>query len=398
MKTFSRILLAASLVGAFQSAQADAVTDWNTRTGDWMVEAKLGTPPAIRISAIVQTAVHDAVSRRAPGASADAAVAAAHRATLAKLMPAQEAAVNTAYQAALAAIADGPAKTAGIEAGERAAAAVLAARADDGAAAAERYRPATSPGVYVHTAIPAVPQWPNRKPWVLGRADQFRAPPPPALASAEWARDFNEVKALGSRASTLRSAEQTEIARFWDFSLPPIYHGVVRSVAQQPGRDIERNARLFAATAQAMDDAMIAVWDSKYTYNFWRPITAIRNGDTDGNDATERDAGWQPLIDVPPHPEYPSAHSILAGAVGAVLKAETAGAAVPPLATTSATAKGVTRRWSRIDDFVNEVAAARIYEGIHYRFSTEAGLAMGKRVGELAARRHFGDSLAAAGQ
>lgn len=394
MKNLSRLLLAAALAGSFHAAQADAVTDWNTRTGDWMIDAKLGTPPAIRIAAIVQTAVYDAVAHRAPGASADAAVAAAHRVTLVKLLPSQEAAVNAAYQQSLAAIADGPAKTAGVEAGEKAAAAVLAARADDGAAAAERYRPATAPGAYVPTAIPAVPQWPNRKTWVLARADQFRASPPPAMTSPEWARDFNEVKTFGSRTSTVRNAEQTEIARFWEFSLPPIYNGVVRSVAQQPGRDLLRNARLFAATAQAMDDALIAVWDSKYHYNFWRPMTAIRNGDNDGNDATERDAGWVPFIDAPLHPEYPSAHSILAAAVGTVLKAETAGSAVPALTTTSPTAKGVTRRWSRIDDFINEVAVARVYEGIHFRFSTDAGLAMGRKVGEAAARKHFGDSLA----
>ncbi|TWO70281.1 vanadium-dependent haloperoxidase [Caenimonas sedimenti] len=396
MKTLSRIALAASLLATFHGAQADAVTDWNTRTGDWMIEARLGTPPAIRISAIVQTAVFDALNNRAPGASADAAVAAAHRATLAKLMPAQEAAVGTAYQAALAAIADGPAKVAGIEAGEKAAAAVLAARADDGATAAERYRPATAPGAYVPTAVPAVPQWPQRKTWVLAKPDQFRAPPPPALTSPEWARDFNEVKTFGSRTSTVRNAEQTEIGRFWEFSLPPIYNGVVRSVAQAPGRDVLQNARLFAAAAQAMDDAMIAVWDSKYHYNFWRPITAIRNGDADGNDATERDAGWAPLIDAPLHPEYPSAHSILAAAVGTVLKAETLGAAVPALSTTSPSAKGVTRRWTRIDDFMNEVAQARVYEGIHYRFSTDAGLAMGRKVGEAAVRKHFGAAAVAA--
>ena len=149
-----------------------------------------------------------------------------------------------------------------------------------------------------------------------------------------------------ARASTRRSAEQTEIARFWEYSLPPIYYGVVRSVAPQPGRDVARNARLFAAVAQAMDDAMIGVFDAKYHYNFWRPVTAIRNGDIDGNDATERDASWAPLIDAPMHPEYPSGHSILAGAVGAVLKAEIGDGPMPVLTTTSPTAKGATRRWT----------------------------------------------------
>ena len=145
---------------------------------------------------------------------------------------------------------------------------------------------------------------------------------------------------MGGKASTRRTAEQTEIARFWEFSLPSIYHGVVRSVADMPGRDPVRNARLFAAVAQAMDDAMIAVFDAKYHYNFWRPSTAIRNGDIDGNDATEREASWTPFIDTPMHPEYPSAHSILASAVGAVLKAELGDGPMPMLSTTSPTRQG----------------------------------------------------------
>ena len=183
-------------------------------------------------------------------------------------------------------------------------------------------------------------------------AAQFRPPGPPALNSETWARDFNEVKALGGRASTRRSAEQTEVARFWDYSAPPIYHALVRSVALQPGRSLERNARLFAAVAQAMDDALIAVFDAKYHHQFWRPITAIRNADIDGNDATEREAGWLPLIDVPMHPEYPAAHSVLAAAMGSVLAAEVGDAANASAHDIEPTAKGVgptlpKHRWAR---------------------------------------------------
>jgi hypothetical protein len=220
-------------------------------------------------------------------------------------------------------------------------------------------------------------------------ASQFRPAAPPALNSSTWARDFNEVKALGGKASTRRTPEQTEIARFWDYSLPMIYHGVVRSVALQPGRDALRNARLYAAVSQAMDDALIAVFDAKYSYNFWRPSTAIRNAELDGNDATEADATWASLIDTPMHPEYPSAHSILASAVGTLLKAELGASPVPELSTTSATLKGVTRRWSRIDDFVDEVSTARVYEGVHFRFSTEVGSAMGRQIGEAVAAKHL---------
>ena len=200
-------------------------------------------------------------------------------------------------------------------------------------------------------------------------------------------RDYNEVKALGAKTSTHRSAEQTEIARFWEYSLPSIYHGVVRSVAISAGRDVARNARLFALVAQAMDDAMISVFDAKYHYNFWRPVTAIRNGDIDGNDATQREASWTSFIDHPMHPEYPSGHAILAGVVGAVVKADVGKSAMPQLTTASPSAKGATRRWNNVDEFVQEVSDSRIYAGIHYRSATETGAAMGRRIGELAAKR-----------
>jgi hypothetical protein len=162
---------------------------------------------------------------------------------------------------------------------------------------------------------------------------------------------------------------------------------VLRPLATGAGRTLADNARLYAVTAQAMDDALIAVMDAKYHYHFWRPVTAIRNGDQDGNDATEGDAAWTPLIDAPLHPEYPSAHSILAGTVGTLLQAVAGEGDVPAFSTTSGTLKGVTRRWTRPEDFMREVAQARIYEGIHYRFSTDAGLAMGRQVGRIAAER-----------
>jgi hypothetical protein len=334
--------------------------------------------------------VHDAVKAAPKGSSTDAAVAAAiaaaNRAVLLKLLPAQQATIDKAYEAALGAIADGAAKSAGIATGERAAAAVFARRATD-TIAADTYRPFTAAGTYGPTVTVAAPTWPTRTPWVLTGPAQFRAAPPPALTSEAWARDYNEVKEVGSRASTKRSSEQTDIARFWEYSLPAIYYGVVRSVADQPGRSVGRNARLYAAVAQAMDDALIAVMDSKYHYGFWRPVSAIRNGDLDGNDATARDAGWTSLIDSPMHPEYPSAHGTLASAVVAVLQADLGKAPLPVLATSSPTLKGATRKWTRLDDFVREVADSRIYAGIHYRFSADAGIALGKHVGELTALR-----------
>jgi hypothetical protein len=399
-KKFRWMVLAIALASllAGPTATADVVTDWNVTAADITVAAGLPGPSANRTLAMVQTAVYEAVNAitkryprdrvtpdAVPDASVTAAVAAANRAMLSRLVPSQQATIDKAYRSALAAIADGPAKAAGIAVGEQAAAAVLAWRADDGAGASERYRPATTAGVYVPTTIPSAPQWAQRKPWVMTSPDQFRPPPPPALASELWARDYNEIKAVGAKNSTTRTPAQTEIARFWEATVPTIYYPVVRSVANVPGRDVTQNARLFAVIGEAIDDAFIAVWNAKYYYNFWRPITAIRNGDIDGNDATERDAGWLPFIDTPMHPEYPCAHCIISGAVGGVLVAEIGSGPTPTLSTTSPTAPGVVRSWTSIDDFVLEVANARIYDGVHYRNSTEVGTAMGKKIGALTA-------------
>jgi hypothetical protein len=392
-------------IGASGAARADVVTEWNVRCGELITAARPLTQHASRVMALAHTAAYEAanaITRRYPGthriridakpdASIEAAIGTAHCAVLGRLLPTQQAATDAACKAALGKIADGAAKDAGIAVGQQAAALVLAARDGDGAGAPEAYRPATTAGAYVPTTIPATTMWPQRKPWLLASASQFRPGPPPALTSERWARDYNEIKTLGGRASTLRSAEQTEIARFWETTLPPIYHGLARSVAEMPGRDVMRNARLFAAVTQATDDALIAVFDAKYHYGFWRPITAIRNGDVDGNDATERDASWTPLIDTPMHPEYPCAHCIQAATIGTLLLAELGRTPEPTFTTTSPTATAGSRRWSSSEAFVQEVANARIYDGVHYRNSTEVGIAMGRRIGALAAERFLTD-------
>jgi hypothetical protein len=381
-------------------APADAVTDWDKIACDIVGAGKATTPLGVRTIAITQTAVYEAVNhitRRFPGAAGDqppkasveAAVAAASRAALSALVPDQKPAIEAAYLKAIDSVADGDAKGAGIAIGERAAAETLAKRAADGSDAAESYRPVTAVGAYVPTTIPVGPQWPQRKPWLMASASQFRPGPPPALDSATWARDYNEVKALGARSGSSRTEEQTEIARFWEATKPSIYHGLVRTVADQPGREITRNARLLAAIAQGMDDALVAVFDAKYHYNFWRPVTAIRNGDQDGNDATARDAAWLPFIETPMHPEYPCAHCILAATVGTVLEADAGKDPLPELSTTSYLLEGVTRRWKSTEEFVQEVSNGRIYDGVHYRNSTEVGVAMGRKVGALAAKAFF---------
>ncbi|HZT56307.1 MAG TPA: vanadium-dependent haloperoxidase [Burkholderiaceae bacterium] len=399
-RALALITVATFALGAHAPARADAVTDWNARAAGFSVEGRIHPPHlATSMMASVQSAVFaatNAITKKypasamldaAPGASVDAAVAAASRGVLVKYAPAAKEAIDRTYDAALASIADGAAKTAGIDVGERAAAAVLALRAGDLSLPADQYRPVTTAGTYVPTVTPLATVWPQRKPWLMSSAAQFRPGPPPDLSSTIWARDYNEIKAVGARNSTTRTAEQTAIAKFWEATGNPIYHSIVRSLADRPGRDITQNARLFAVVAQATDDALIAVMDAKYHYMFWRPLTAIRNGDIDGNDATERDPSWTPLIDTPMHPEYPCAHCILAGSVGAVLKAEI-GSGVPGTLTSTNYLPGIApRSWTSVDAMVDEVKNARIYDGVHYRNSTEVGAAMGRQIGELAAAK-----------
>jgi len=392
------LIAMAWLVGPL--AHADVVTDWSTTAGAIAAAGHLPAGGAYRVVAVVQTAVYEAVNtitqrypsarvplQAAPGAVVEAAVAAANRATLSALVPGQQATIDQAYQAAVALLPAGPATTAGMAVGEQAATAILAWCAADGVDRPDSYRPPTSPGGYVPTVLPDLAQWPGRTPWLLASVDQFRPGPPPSLTSAVWARDYNEVKALGAKQSAQRTAEQTAMARFWEVRGPTMYLPVVHSVATAPGRELTQNARLLAVAAQAMDDAVMAVADAKYHYNFWRPITAIRNGDKDDNDATEREATWVPFIDTPMHPEYPCAHCILSATVATVLHAEVGGGTLPTLRTTSLAAPGMERSWTTLEAFMQEVANARIYGGVHYRTSTDVGTAMGKQIGAWAAAK-----------
>src|SRR5580700_7107746 len=374
-------------------ARADSVANW----ADTTTEIATDGPNTIRTMALAQTAVYEAVNAitaRYPrdrvnlgptqGASIDAAIAAASRTVLLHEAPVLKDRTEAAYARALATIAPGDALTRGVSIGERAAADVLAKHSDD-IGKTEPYRPLTSPGVYVPTTFPLGYAFAQHRPWFMKSAAQFRPGPPPALTSALWARDYNEIKVVGSATSTVRTPEQTAIAQFWATALPDVHMGVVHSVAIAPGREVTRNARLYAAVTAAVNDAEIAVLEAKYHYSFWRPITAIRNGDRDGNAATERDPDWTPLIATPLHPEYPCAHCIIASTIATVIRAEVGRGPLPTLMSTSNTAPGVTRQWTRTEDVVKEVSEARILDGVHYRNSTEVGNRMGVRVGTLVA-------------
>lgn len=399
-KILMTLILAGPLISV-QAANADGLTEWNLKAREIVVEAGLPTPPSNRALAIAHTSAFEAVNAitkefegamivDAPsGASVNAAIAAAMRTSLLKTAPAEVERIEKAYADALAAIPNSQAKSEGIAIGEHAAEAIWAARKDDGAKAADVYRPHTTAGNYVPTKTPAVPHWGKRTPWMLSGPAQMRPGPPPALTSETWARDFVEVKILGENNSKYRSEEQTKIAKFWEATLPPIYHGVVHSVAEMPGRSVTENARLFAAVTRASDDALIAVFEAKYHYGFWRPVTAVRNADIDDNAGTIRDASWSPYIPTPMHPEYPCAHCVVSGTVGTILQAELGDNPTPLLTTSSDTAGNAQRQWTSIEDFIQEVSDARIYDGVHYRNSAEIGTEMGRKIGTLAAETYL---------
>ncbi|MBS0364475.1 MAG: vanadium-dependent haloperoxidase [Proteobacteria bacterium] len=392
-KNLALAAAAAALLMTTSVATADVVADW----ADTTTQIADDGANTIRTMALAQSAVYEAVNaitRRYPrdhvdlgpaqGASIDAAVAAASRKILLHEEPALAARVEDAYQRALAGIGDSEAKKRGMEVGERAAADVLAKHAGE-IPPLEPYRPAGPPGLYVPTTIPTGWSLAQHRPWFLKSAAQLRPGPPPDLTGAVWARDYNELKTVGGVNSTVRTAEQTSIARFWATALPDIDVGVIRSVATAPGREVTRNARLYAAATAAMSDSEIAAFDAKYHYLFWRPITALRNGDKDNNAATEREANWVPLITTPMQPEYPCAHCMLAAVIATVIRADNGGKPQIALSTTSNTLPGVTHHWASTDDLVQEVFMARIWAGVHYRHSGEVGRHMGEQIGDVVA-------------
>lgn len=382
-----------SMIAHSLSCRADTVTDWDTKATAAASAAALGE----REVAIVDLAMFDAVNsierRYQPyleqlpttePTSADAAAASAAATALARLHPETAASFEAAlaeYLAHLNAVPEALAN--GTRLGEAVALKILAARANDGATEVDNYRPKTKPGQYVATPVMVCSTWATMRPFALASPSQFRPGPPPSLKSREWATDYNEIKELGAKTSTVRSAQQTETARFWLMTGPQAYHPLARQLVLERHLNLLDSARFMALFAITLTDAYIAAFDAKYHYEFWRPVTAIRNGDLNDNPATAREATWQPLDNTPMHPEYPCAHCIQSGAARVVL--ESLGQPMPHLTLTSPTAPNVTHQWSNLDDFTTEVANARIWAGFHYRFSTSVGTALGRQVGQYVA-------------
>jgi hypothetical protein len=376
-------------------AAANVITDWNERTVAFVTEAKLAPPDAERVMAMVHVAMFDAVNaiqkRYRPYlvqpsssaiASQEVAATVAAGKVLLGMHPEAEAKLNADMTRYLAATEEGAAKLEGIKIGEAVAARVLEARTGDGSDALDAYRPKAKPGVYVGTSITVGSVWPKLRPFVMTNPAQFRPEPPISLTSQQWATDYKEIKLFGARTRSKRSAQQTENARFWLAPGPVIYYPVVRQIAGAKKLDVLDSARMIALIAVARADAFVAIFDAKYHYDFWRPVTAIRNGDIDGNPDTDLDPSWLPLADTPMHPEYPCAHCIMAATIVAVVESLFDTADIPELSLTSPTAPGVTHRWSNLKALVEEVKEARIWAGFHYRFSTVVGEDMGRKIGE----------------
>jgi hypothetical protein len=326
-----------------------------------------------------------------PGASPQAAVAAAAHAVFAHYLPGQAAMLDDAYQASLATIPDGQAKDDGVATGEQVAALVIAQRTGDGFRDYFPYVPPDPPvpGVWVPTApIPPIGTDVSRmRPFALASVDQFRPNGPPPLASKRWARDYDEVKEIGSATSTIRTDDETLAARFW--AEPPVQQGrnSLRRFVLDRELDVVDAARFMAMTSVVDADATIACFDAKYHYLRWRPITAIRAGDTDANDATVADPDWTPLLATPNHPEYPAAHVCITPARMRAI-ARFLGTNEIEFTIPSVTGLG-DRYYRRVSDLEHEIGNARIWGGLHYRSSVEDGRILGMKVADFVLAHAF---------
>jgi PAP2 superfamily protein len=423
-----RCFLAAMVVVAMPAigAAADRVASWNVTAVTATLTAGQAAVVQSRSLAMTQAAVHDAlnaIERRYqpyalesgpdPLASPDAAIATAAHDALVGLIPvgalpfagfgsaAQQTAavnlVNAAYAADIASIPDSDAKTRGIAVGHAAAQAILANRFADGATTFVPYTPGTDPGDWQPTPNPVpfdppapgdrlpanLPWWGSVAPFVLRSSDQFQTDGPPSLTSDRYARDYNEVKAIGAKVSGVRTAEQEQIARFWYEGSPASWSRIARVVGAMHDLDSWELARLLALVNLATADGFIAGFEDKYTFNFWRPVTAIRAGDTDGNDDTVPDSTWISLLNSPAIPDYPSTHSILGGAASEVLRRFFHHDDIAFTTTSGTPFAGLTRSFTSFSQAAEENGNSRIYAGIHFRSAVEDGIAQGTQIGRF---------------
>ena len=394
--------LSANRTAALPAQSSDLVTEWNQEA------VRLALLPASALAPVQQTramtifhlSLHDAVNGitgeyetylsppPAPeNASPEAAAIAAAHVSLKGLFPGNDILLDDRFTTSLIAHGLSPADP-GIAFGRSAAEAILALRANDHATEAQfEYNPpgAGVPGMWVrlNNAPALLPGWGNVTPFVMRSASQFRSEPPPALDGERYAKDYNEIKQIGVSAGSSRSPEQTQIALFWRASPTAIWNNVLTQAVETRSFNLSQKAQLFALFYLAAGDASIACWEAKYHYNFWRPQPAIANGALDGNDLTAGNANWQPLVPTPPHPEYPSGHTANSGAMVKILASEFDDDPGFPIVVTIA---GITREWTTLSEALQEVIDARVYSGIHFRNSDEAGARMGRQVAQFVSK------------
>jgi hypothetical protein len=381
-----------------QLTSVQVVTVWNRVMLDALEADHTPPPPAMRIGAIVQASVFDAVNgithRFAPyriagsgprGASASAAAAGAAHEALVKLFPAQQATFDAQLRATVSGLrGDAPAIANGLAWGGAVADALVIERSTDGIAAVlPPYTASADPGRWQPTpplfGPPVFRQFAAMTPFAMASPSQFLPPPPPALTSAQYSQDFAEVKAVGSANSTSRSASDTQTAVFWNSDVPvALWDRAADDLIGSSHLSITSAARLLARENIAMGDAVIAIWNAKGFYDRWRPVTAIRAADTDGNPLTEPDPAWSPLLITPPFQEYPSGHSGVSAAAAAVLADQFGNATAFTL--TSPNLPGVARSFTSFTNAVAQVSDARVFAGIHFRFACTTAITMGRAV------------------
>ncbi len=384
-------------------AAVDPITRWGAEAATATTAAGMAPLRTPITFAILHVAMYDAVNAVSGGgdayavsppvtrpASADAAsIEAGYRVLLAET-PSQQPALDLVYQQLLGLVPASVAKQNGIAAGAEVARQLLALRAHDGRNAVVAYAPGSGAGAWIPTPPGFLPvstaSLARVTPFTMDRPSQFRPAGPPAFGSKQWVRDYNEVKALGAQTGSTRTAEQTATAWFWEPLAGTVWPATIRRLATEQALDLESSARFQAAAFTAFADALIACWDAKFAFNTWRPVTAIRAGDTDGNATTEPDSDWLPLAVTPNFPEYPSGHACATAAV-----AHTIERFLPhemPIPTRNL-ASGEERVYRKASDVVDEVVEARMLLGVHFRSADEDAAEMGRKIAHQIHARWF---------
>jgi hypothetical protein len=387
---------------ASSSSQPDQVIQWN-RTLLQILQTPGAQPATIhptRSMAIVHLAIYDAVNAIVGGhapylplhaprsASPEAAAAAAAHTALLLLFPDQQSVIDAKFQDSLSQVGTSASVRQGIRVGNTAAYAILVARTDDGSdTTPPPFVPQSGPGEYQLTPPkfqpPVLTNWPDVRPFALESASQFRPPPPPAVTSARYTTDFDEIKSLGQDSSSTRSADQTDIGKFWGAApVQNVWNQIAQMASLSFGNTLEQNARMFALLDTSLADGVISLYDSKYTYHRWRPVTAVRAADADGNPDTVGDPNWTPLAVTALDPSYVGAHAEISQSAATTLR-DFFGTDRLDFSLTNPSLPAIVRSFQSFSQAADEAAASRIFAGQHFRYDEDAGQALGDQVGDF---------------